>query len=89
MDEFDVDENYSHISVADKWRQQKSDRRDKVKSSIRTPLASVVSQSDNVVGGGSGVSHSASGTTATSGSPDVISQRQFISLKDTIFCCVC
>ena len=66
VDEFDVDQNYSHISVADKWCQQKSDRRDKVKSSIRTPSASVVNQSDKVVAGGSGVSHSASGTTPTS-----------------------
>ena len=63
VDEFDVDEHYSPISAADKSCQQKTDRRDKVKSSIRTPFASVVNQSDKVVGGGSGVAHSASCTT--------------------------
>ena len=73
VDEFDVDENYSPISVADKCCQNKSDRRD----------ASAVNQSDKVVGGGSVVAHSASGTTSTSGSLDVISQRQSVSLKHT------
>ena len=43
---------FSPIYVADKWRQQKSDRRDMVKSSIKTPFASVVNQSDKFAGGG-------------------------------------
>ena len=59
-----------------------------VKSSIKTPFASVVNQSDKLVVGGSAVTHSASGSTLTSGSPDVISQRQSVSLKDTILSAV-